>query len=119
MPQVVIHISETPDVGAKSALVKKIREAISRVLQLDINIGQVILYESPLAHRKTNDERDPNFVFIQTFMYPGRTAALKTELMENFFMLINRYLDVDSENIHAVIQEIQKENYFGGIMKRH
>jgi phenylpyruvate tautomerase PptA (4-oxalocrotonate tautomerase family) len=119
MPQVVIHISETPDVGAKSALVKKIREAISKVLQLDIKIGQVIIYESPMAHRKTSDERDPHFVFIQTYIYPGRSAALKTELMEHFFMLINRYLNVEPENIHAVIQEIPQENYFGGIMKQH
>ncbi|UCG06425.1 MAG: hypothetical protein JSV83_21370 [Desulfobacterales bacterium] len=119
MPQVVIHISKTPDEGAKSALVKEIREAISKVLQLDINIGQVILYESPLAHRKTHDKRDPHFVFVETFMYPGRDPALKNELMERFIMLINRYTNVDPKNIHAIIHEIPEVNYFGGIMKRH
>jgi phenylpyruvate tautomerase PptA (4-oxalocrotonate tautomerase family) len=119
MPQVVIHIAETSDEGAKSALVKEIREAISKVLQLDINIGQVILYESPVAHRKTHDKRDPHFVFVETFLYPGRSAAQKTELMERFIILINRYTNVDSQNIHAVIHEIPKENYFGGMMKQH
>ena len=119
MPQVIIHISSNPDKGAKSALVTKIREAISKVLELDIIIGQVILYESPAVHRKTHDKRDPNFVFVETFMYPGRSHALKAELMEHFIMLINRYTNVDPQNIHAIIHEIPKENYFGGMMKQH
>ena len=119
MPQVIIHMSESPDIGAKSALVTKIREAISKVLGLDIIIGQVILYESPLTHRKVHDKRDPHFVFVETFMYPGRSDAVKAELMEHFIMLINQYTNVDRQNIHAIIHEISRENYFGGIMKQH
>ena len=119
MPQVIIHVSASVEEGAKAALVKEVREAITKVLQLDIIIGQVMLYESPVAHRSTYVDRDPHFVFVETFMYPGRSPALKTELMERFIMLINRYMDVDPKNIHAVIHEIPKENYFGGIMHRH
>jgi phenylpyruvate tautomerase PptA (4-oxalocrotonate tautomerase family) len=119
MPQVVIHISETSDVGAKSSLLRDVREAISKVLQLDIIIGQVILYESPISQRETHADRDPHFVFVETFMYPGNDPALKTELSERIIMLINRHLNVDRKNIHAVVHEIPKENYFGGIMHQH
>ena len=119
MPQIIIHMSETPDQGAKSMLVKEIRQAISKTLKLDIIIGQVILYESPVANRESHADRDPNFVFIEVFMYPGRDPALKKELMERFFMLLNRHTDVAPKDIHAVIHEIPKESYFGGIMKQH
>ena len=119
MPQVIIHMSETPDQGSKSVLVKEIRQAISKVLNLEITIGQVILYTSPVANRKTHVDRNPNFVFVEVFMYPGRAPAFKKELMDHFIMLINRHTDVDPQDIHAVIHEIPKENYFGGIKKQH
>jgi phenylpyruvate tautomerase PptA (4-oxalocrotonate tautomerase family) len=119
MPQVIIHISETRDQGAKSILVKEIRRAIAETLELDTIIGQVILYESPVANRETHADRDPNFVFVEVFMYPGRDPALKKELIERFFMLINRHADVDPKDIHAVIHEIPQESYFGGLMKQH
>jgi phenylpyruvate tautomerase PptA (4-oxalocrotonate tautomerase family) len=119
MPQVIIHMSETPDQGAKSMLVKEIRQAISKTLGLDIIIGQVILYESPVTSRETHADRDPNFVLVEVFMYPGRDSALKEELMQRIFALINRHTDLDQKDIHGVIHEIPKENYFGGMMKQH
>ncbi|UCF91000.1 MAG: tautomerase family protein [Desulfobacterales bacterium] len=119
MPQVIIHVSSSVDQGSKAALVKEVREAITKVLQLDTIIGQVILYDSPLDHRSAYTDRDPHFVFIETFMYPGRSPALKTELMERFIMLANRYMGVDPSNILAVIHEIPQESYFGGLMHRH
>ena len=119
MPQVIIHMSETRDQGAKSLLVKEIRQAISKTLKLDTIIGQVILYESPVANRETHADRDPNFVFVEVFMYPGRDPAVKKKLIEHFFTLINRHTDVDSKDILAVIHEIPKESYFGGMMKQH
>jgi len=119
MPQVIIHMSETPDQGVKSLLVKEIRQALTKTLKLDTIIGQVMLYESPVANRETHPERDPKFVFVEVFMYPGRDPALKKELIEHFFMLINRHTDIDPKEIHAVIHEIPKENYFGGMMKQH
>ena len=119
MPQIIIHMSETPDQGAKSMLVKEVRQAISKTLGLNIIIGQVILYESPVANRETHADRDPKFVLVEAFMYPGRDPALKEELMERVFALINRHSEIDRKDIHGVIHEIPKENYFGGMMKQH
>jgi phenylpyruvate tautomerase PptA (4-oxalocrotonate tautomerase family) len=119
MPQVLIHVSNVLEEGQKAALISNVREAISIVLKLDKIIGQVILYESPVSHRCSFADRDPHFVFIETFMYPGRDPALKTELMERIIHLVTQYTSVDNKNIHAVIHEIPKENYFGGMMKRH
>ena len=119
MPQVIIHIPETVNQGAKAALVRRVRESIHEVLHLDTLIGQVILYESPVSQRGIHDQRDPHFVFVEAFMYPGRKAAVKKELMERIVILINRYLDVSPRDIHAVIHEIPRENYYGGMMHRH
>jgi len=119
MPQVIIHMSTAIEEGPKGALLKKVRETITHVLKLESVIGQVVLYESPLMHRCVSEGRDPNFVFVETFIYPGRSPELKAELMERVIYLINQYTDVDSKNILAVIHEIPRENYFGGLMHRH
>ena len=119
MPQVIIHVSTSVEEGSKAIMVKEIREAITKVLKLDTIIGQVILYDSPVTHRGTYANRDPNFVFIEVFMYPGRSLQVKQEMMERFILLINRYTGVERDNIHALIHEIPQENYFGGMMHQH
>jgi phenylpyruvate tautomerase PptA (4-oxalocrotonate tautomerase family) len=119
MPQVIIHMSTAIEEGPKAALLKKVRETITSVLKLKPVIGQVVLYESPLMHRCVYEGRDPNFVFVETFMYPGRSPEQKTEFMERVIYLINQYTNVDPKNILAVIHEIHQENYFGGLMHSH
>jgi phenylpyruvate tautomerase PptA (4-oxalocrotonate tautomerase family) len=119
MPQVIIHMPSVIEEGPKAALLKKVRETLTTVLELDDVIGQVILYESPKIHRCASAERDPNFVFVETFMHPGREQRLKSKLMERIIHLINQYTDVDPKNILGVIHEIPRESYYGGLMRRH
>ena len=119
MPQIMIHMSTAIEEGPKAVLLKKVREAITHVLKLEPVIGQVVLYESPLMHRCVYEGRDPNFVFVETFMYPGRSPEQKAELMERVIYLVNQYTNVDPKNILGVIHEIPRENYFGGLMHRH
>jgi phenylpyruvate tautomerase PptA (4-oxalocrotonate tautomerase family) len=119
MPQVIIHVSNKMEEGPRTALVKQVREAITTVLKLDTIIGQVILYETPVKYRGTHADRSPHFVFVEVFMYPGRSAALKNELMQRILYLVNKHSGVDDENILSVIHEIPRENYFGGMMKQH
>jgi phenylpyruvate tautomerase PptA (4-oxalocrotonate tautomerase family) len=119
MPQVIIHASTSEGLGSKGKLVQGIRNALTIELNLDRISGQVILYESPTLHRSTYQERDPNFVMIETFMYPGRSREKKAELMERFIFNVEKYLGIDRKSVHLVIHEIQQENYFGGILGKH
>jgi phenylpyruvate tautomerase PptA (4-oxalocrotonate tautomerase family) len=119
MPQVIIHTSSWVGLGSKAKLVQDIRNTLTTVLKLDPISGQVILYESATANRSTYEERDPNFVVMETFMYPGRSPEKKSELMERFIFLVEKHIGIDRKNIHAVIHEIPKENYFGGMLGRH
>ncbi len=119
MPQIILHVCDTMEEGRRTALIKEAREAISTVLKLDEVIGQVMMYESPVKYRGAHKDRSPQFVFVEVFMHPGRSPAVKNELMERLLFLINKHAEVDYKNILAVIHEIQKENYFGGLMKQH
>jgi phenylpyruvate tautomerase PptA (4-oxalocrotonate tautomerase family) len=119
MPHIIIHASNIMDEGAKVAFLKRTREVATEALKLDPIIGHVILYESPHIHRCTYADRDPNFVFFEVFMYPGRSPDQKAYLVERVTYLITQYTGVDSKNIHAVIHEIPPEDYFGGIMHQH
>jgi len=84
-------------------------------LKLDSIIGHVILYESPHKHRCTYADRDPNFVFFEVFMYPGRSPDQKAYLVERVTYLITQYTGVDPKNIHAVIPR----NSARGLFWRH
>jgi len=119
MPHIIMHVSNIMDEGAKSAFLKRTRETVNEVLKLDKIVGHVILYESPPQHRSTYADRDPNFVFVELFMHPGRSPDLKALLVERITYLITQYAGVDPKNIHAVIHEIKAEDYFGGIMHQH
>jgi phenylpyruvate tautomerase PptA (4-oxalocrotonate tautomerase family) len=119
MPQIILHVPNTMEEGQRTALVKAVRETISSVLKLDTIIGQVILYESPVRYRGTHNDRSPNFVFVEVFIYPGRSEAVKKDLLDRILFLVNKHSEVDFENILAVIHEIPKENYYGGMMKQH
>jgi phenylpyruvate tautomerase PptA (4-oxalocrotonate tautomerase family) len=119
MPHIIMHVSNIMDEGAKSAFLKRARATVNEVLQLDETIGQIILYESPPKHRCTYADRDPNFVFFEVFMYPGRSLELKAQLIERITYLITQVTGVEPKNIHAVIHEIPAGNYFGGISHRH
>ena len=119
MPHIIMHVSNIMDEGAKSAFLKRTRETVNEVLKLDKIIGHVILYESPPKHRCTYADRDPNFVFFEVFMYPGRSPDLRSHLVERITYLITQYTGVDPKNIHAVIHEVAPEDYFGGIMHQH
>ena len=119
MPQIILHVCDTLEEGRRTALVKEAREAIGKILELDEVIGQVLLYESPVKYRGTHKNRSPQFVFVEIFMHPGRSARVKNELLEHLLFLIDKHAEVGFENIMGVIHEIPKENYFGGLMKQH
>jgi phenylpyruvate tautomerase PptA (4-oxalocrotonate tautomerase family) len=119
MPHLIIHVSNLLDEGAKLAFLKRTREAVIETLQLNPIAGHVVLYESPHQHRCTYADRDPNFVFFEVFMHPGRPPELKADLIERITHLVRQYTGVDSRNVHAVIHEIPPEDYFGGITHQH
>lgn len=119
MPHLIIHVSDLLDEGAKLAFLKRTREVVIETLRLDPIAGHVVLYESPHQHRCTYADRDPNFVFFEVFMHPGRPPEVKADLIERITHLVRQYTGVDSRNVHAVIHEIPPEDYFGGITHQH
>ena len=115
MPQVIIHASSSISPQNKALIVRSIRESIPRLLKVAEHIGQVMLYETPEENRSTHSTRDPGFIFVEVSMYPGRTAEMKRQFLQNLVQLINRYTGIDAKDVNCVIHEIPTENYYGGV----
>ncbi|MBM3149263.1 MAG: tautomerase family protein [Chloroflexi bacterium] len=115
MPQVIIHASSSIRPQDKALLVQSIRESVPRLLKVAEHIGQVILYEVPNENRNTHSTRDQRFIFVEVTMYPGRTAEMKLQFLQNLVLLIHRYTGVDAKDVNCVIHEIPPENYYGGV----
>jgi phenylpyruvate tautomerase PptA (4-oxalocrotonate tautomerase family) len=114
MPQVKIHLSTALAQVDKPKLVKEIRDCMPRILGIPENIGQVLLYETPPECRSIHAGRDPNFVFVEISMYPGRTPEKKQALTGQCIEVIRQYTRVKAEDIVCAISEIAPENYFSG-----
>lgn len=119
MPQVIIHASSSIRFEDKAQLVRSVRESIPQILNVAEHIGQVMLYEIPEENRSTHSTRDKRFIFVDVSMYPGRTAEMKLQFLQNLVSLINRYTGVDAKDINCVIHEIPPENYFGGVSHKY
>ena len=119
MPQVIIHASSSIRPQDKALLVQGIRESIPRLLNVAEHIGQVMLYEIPEENRSTHSTRDRRFIFVEVSMYPGRTAEMKLQFLQNLVFLINRYTGVDARDVNCVIHEIPPENYYGGVSHKY
>lgn len=115
MPQVIIHASSPIRSQDKDKLVRSIRESIPQLLNVPEHIGQVMLYELAEENRNAHSTRDQRFVFVEVSMYPGRTADMKKQFLQNLVLLINRHIGVDPKDINCIIHEIPPENYFGGV----
>ena len=119
MPQIIIHASSSIDLENKKLLVQKIRDSIPDLLQISENIGQVIFYETLTESRSAHKDRDPNFIFVETTMYPGRSREMKENFMNHLIILIREATGVSPEDINCVIHEIPPENYFGGVSHKY
>jgi phenylpyruvate tautomerase PptA (4-oxalocrotonate tautomerase family) len=115
MPFIKVHISSLEAPANKALLVKRLREIMVEELQINEKIGQVVLYEAKPQHRSIHTDRSDRFVFMEVYMYPGRTAEVKKMLMESFVEEVHQIFHVDPRDINCCLLEIPQDNWFGGI----
>lgn len=115
MPLVKVHISATEIPAVKPLLTKRLREVMVETLQIDDNIGQVLLYEAVPQYRAIHSDRSNRFVFIEVLMYPGRTHEMKASFMQAMVEEVNKILNIDIRDINVCLIEIASDNWWGGI----
>lgn len=115
MPTVKIHISALMLPFQKPLLVKEVRKSLAELLNIDEQIGQVILYEALPQLRSVHESRNINFVYVEITMYPGRSPQVKTALLQRICGIITKYTEVEIKDVNCCIMEIPQENWYGGI----
>lgn len=114
MPQVKVHMSQETKVD-EPVLAQEIRKALIEVLGIKENIGQVMIYKTPVEFRSAHESRDQNFVFVEINMYPGRSREMKETLLKRICSLFNEHANVDLSDVICCIFEVEPENYYGGL----
>jgi len=115
MPTVKIHISSTILPYQKPILVKEVRKSMVELLNIEEQIGQVILYETLPQLRSVHESMSSNFVYVEITMYPGRSPEVKKNLLLRICSLVSKHLEIESKDINCCIIEIPPENWYGGI----
>jgi len=96
-------------------LVKEVRNSLVELLNIDEQIGQVILYEALPQLRNAHESRNSNFVYVEIVMYPGRSPEIKKTLLQRVCSLVSKYIEIEIKDINSCIIEIPPENWYGGI----
>lgn len=115
MLTVKIHIPSTILTFQKPILVKEVRKSLVELLNIDEQIGQVILYETLPQFRSAHESRGSSFVYVEITMHTGRSPEVKKELMQRICSLISKYIETEIKDINCCIIEIPPENWYGGI----
>ena len=115
MPTVKIHIASTILPFQKPILVKEVRKSMVELLNIDEQIGQVILYEALPQLRSAHESRSSNFAHVEIIMYPGRSTEVKQALLQKISSLISKYVEIEIKDINCCIIEVPRENWYGGI----
>ena len=100
-------------------MIRELREAVPKLLDIPEHIGQVVIYETASENRSAHAGRDRHFIFFEVTMYPGRTDIIKSRFMNHLIEVLSKFAEVEPEDINGVIHEIESENYFGGITHQY
>ena len=114
MPTVKIHISSTILPFQKPILVKEVRKSMVEFLNIDEQIGQVILYEALPQLRSAHESRSNNFAYVEIAMYPGLSPEAKKVLLKKICSLVSKYVEIEIKDINCCIIEVPLENWYGG-----
>ena len=70
MPFVKIHVSSAVQPDISVSLTRDVRVALVDVLEIEETIGQVMVYQIPVACRRAHSSRDINFGFMILLQKP-------------------------------------------------
>ncbi|MDQ7094803.1 tautomerase family protein [Desulfosporosinus sp. PR] len=119
MPFVKIHLADSIPPDIINSFACDVRTSLVEALQIEETVGQVMVYQTPKEFRSAHISRNVNFVFIEIFMYCGRTAEMKKSLMEKINRLAHNSLGVNPKDINCCIIELPPENCCGGVMHKY
>jgi phenylpyruvate tautomerase PptA (4-oxalocrotonate tautomerase family) len=113
MSFIKVHVSALELPAKKPLLVKRLREVMIKKLQLEEELGQVILYEAVPQHRACSSTGDSRYVFIEVVLHLGRTQETKNALMTDLVQETEKILEIHASHIHCLLQEVPAENWLG------
>jgi phenylpyruvate tautomerase PptA (4-oxalocrotonate tautomerase family) len=84
------------------------------LLNIDEQIGQVILYEALPQLRNAHESKSSDFVYVEITMCPGLSSEVKIMLMQKLCSLVSKYVEIEIKDINCCIIEVPPENWYGG-----
>lgn len=114
MPFVKIHISSSIKLSTREKIVKEVREALVKTIDIKFNHGHVIVYDSPVSSRCVHESRHNNFVMVEIIMFPGRSADIKENLFHSVTKIIKNHTGLKEEDILITIIESERYNWAKG-----
>lgn len=108
MPVVVIHLS--PETRVSDGLAKEVHEVVADVLGISGEHAYVMVYNSA-STRWVHESCDANFVFVEIFMFSGRSDEVKERLFSRLTEIIVTHTKVDGKDVLLNVIESDRNNW--------
>jgi|Deesub1362A_J573_1020465.scaffolds.fasta_scaffold01291_13 phenylpyruvate tautomerase PptA (4-oxalocrotonate tautomerase family) len=108
MPVVIIHLS--PETKPSDQLAKDVHEAVADVLGISQEHVYVMVCNSA-STRWVHESCDANFVFVEIFMFSGRSDEMKEKLFSRLTEIIARHTKVGGRDILLNLIESDRNNW--------
>jgi phenylpyruvate tautomerase PptA (4-oxalocrotonate tautomerase family) len=108
MPLVHLHLREGRTPEQKRALVDAVHQAFVEAFKIPVDDRNYLLHEHDAAHFEA--QRGPDTVFVEAFVFPGRSKDAKRALYRAIVANLDR-AGVNKDHVLIVLNEPPLENW--------
>lgn len=113
MPIVKVHVSSEVEAEIRELVIKDIRKAIVEYLGVTLEHAHVMIYDAPAAASQINDRNNNHFIFVETFMFTGRTDEVKEKYFGALSTIIKNRLGIEGKDVFLNIIDSDRNNWAG------
>ncbi len=113
MPIVKVHISTQIKADTCSAVITELRDAIVEIIGVSYDHAHVIIHSATQVSEQLNDQTNNHYVFIEIYMFSGRTDNTKELLFNRLAETIKNHLDIERKDVFFNILDSDKNDWAG------
>ena len=113
MPIVKVHVSSEVDDKIRELVITEIRNAIVEYLSVTLEHAHVMIYDAPATASQVNDRNNNHFIFVETFMFTGRSDEVKEKYFGALSAIIKNHLEIAGKDVFFNIIDSDRNNWAG------
>ncbi len=113
MPIVKVHVSSLVASKVRELVINDIRNAIVEHLGVTYEHAYVMIYDTSRSTTEINDRSNNHFIFVETFMFTGRSDEVKANFFGALARIIQDHIGIEGKDVFFNIIDSDRNNWAG------